>query len=117
MYSPSRTEALDRQSRDYLQLALDTPPTNRAAAGAAYQAGYLALMGALTVDEVAAIADHPSASAAALAARRLQLPAEDQALATEGAAGYYSPVQGVGRPLAEQIAWARRIRLAVHWAP
>jgi hypothetical protein len=117
MYSPSRTEALDRQSRDYMQQALDSASAELTAVGAAYQAGYLALMAALTADEVASVADHPSASAAELAARRLQLPAGDQALAAQGAAGYYAPAQGMGQPLADQVAWARRVRVAAHWAP
>lgn len=117
MYSPSRIEALDRQSRDYLRLALESTPASQTAAGAAYQAGYHALMAALTPDEVAAVADHPSASVATLAAGRLQLSAGDQALATEGAAGYYSPAQDMGQPLADQIAWARRVRVAARWAP
>lgn len=117
MYLPSRIEALDRQSRDYLRLALESTPASHTAAGAAYQAGYLALMAALTYEEVAAVADHPSASAASLAARRLQLLAEDRALAAEGAAGYYSPLLVTSRSLAQQIAWARRVRVAAHWAP
>lgn len=117
MHSSSRIDALDRQSQDYLRQALNTPPADPTAVIAAYQAGYLALLSALSADEVAVVVDHPSPSAAVLAARRLQLLAEDRALAAEGAAGYYSPTPGMGLPLAEHIAWARRVRVAARWAP
>lgn len=115
MHSLSRTEAPDQQSQDYLLLALESTATGRSAADAAYQAGYLALISALRANEVAAVVDHPSAAVTKVAAQRLQLQSGDQALAAAAAAGYYSPAQGTGQRLAEQIAWARRIRIAARW--
>lgn len=115
--SSSRLEALDRQSQDYLRMAIDSASADAGAAGAAYQAGYFALMSALSTEEVVLFVDHPSAGAASLAAKRLQLSTEDRAVAEQGAANYYAPQSERGSPLHDRIAWARRVRAAAHWAP
>jgi hypothetical protein len=111
MQALSRNEALEHQSREHLQFALDSGQTD-----AAYQAGYFALMSALSTDEVSTFADHPSAAAAALGAERLQLQRDDCVLAEEGAAGYYSPKPASGQPLSAHVAWARRARAAAGWS-
>lgn len=115
--SPTRMQALDRQSQDYLRMAMDKAATPSAANAAAYQAGYFALMSALSVEEVGLAVDHPSANAAGLAARRLQLSTADQTLAEKGASAYYSPQPEHDPPLSDRIAWARRVRAAAHLAP
>ncbi len=113
MYQPARIEALDRRRPSNLQLYFGRGLENL---GAAYQAGYMAPMAALTTKDGSGVADHPTANAATQAARSLQLAEEYRALAAQGATGYYSAAQ-VLQPLAEQIAWAHRVRAAGRWAP
>jgi hypothetical protein len=116
MDTQTRIAALDRQSRDYLRLAQEAAPGALTAAGAAYQAGYFALVSALSPDEMSAFGDHPNAKSAALGARRLRLPLPDQALAEAGATTYYAPDADVAAVLDDYVAWARRVRAAAGWA-
>ena len=112
----TRITSLNRQSRDYLRLALEAPPGDATAAGAAYQAGYFALVSTLSTDELRGFGDHPNAKAATLGAQRLRLPLADQALAETGAATYYAPDADVAAVLDDYVAWARRVRVAAGWA-
>ena len=115
MDAPSRTAALDRQSRDHLRLAQEASPGDLTAVSAAYQAGYFALVTTLSTAEMSAFGDHPNAKAAARAAQRLQLSLADQALAETGAATYYLPHADVAL-LDDYVAWAGRVRAAAGWA-
>lgn len=116
MDTPSRLAALDRQSRDHLRHAQEAAAGSLTAAGAAYQAGYFALVSTLSTNELSGFGDHPNAKAAAVAAQRLQLPPADQALAETGAATYYAPDADVAAVLDDYVAWARRVRVAAGWA-
>lgn len=115
MTLPSRLAGLDSQSQEFLRMALASTAADVEARTAAYQSGYFALLSALSVDEIRLMGDHPSAKAAALAAQRLQLLPPDQALASDGAAAYYSPDSMLGTA-AGLVAWARRVRAAARWA-
>ena len=116
MDTPLRVAALDRQSRDHLRFAQEAAPGDLTAVGAAYQAGYFALVSTLSTDEMSAFDDHPNAKAAAVAAQRLQLPLADQALAEAGAATYYAPHADMALILDDYVGWAQRVRAAAGWA-
>jgi hypothetical protein len=109
-----RKQALKRQSDDYMRLARDkaTLGLEREAAAAAYEAGYFALMTALTAAEVRLFQDHPSAVAAELAAARLGTTAAVQRLAIEGATALHAPESGALRG-SGWVDWARHLRRIV----
>lgn len=108
----ARQASLKRQSDDHLLFAFKG---GSSAASAAFQAGYCALLSALSADETNTFADHPSAAAVSLSAERMQLSAADRVLAELGAAGYYGADQTAFRSLEEWLVWASRIRTARGW--
>ena len=108
---PSRADSLDRQSQDHMALAQRSLSPQ-----AAYQSGYCALIASIAAAELRAFADHPNVGAAVLGAERLELSAEDQALARDGAEMYYSPTQQSVFDLHRTVDWARRVRAAAGWA-
>lgn len=108
----ARLASLKRQSDDHLQMAF---AGGASAAGAAFQAGYCALLSALSLDEAASLEDHPSAKAAALAAERLQLSSPERAQGELGASNYYGPDQAAFGSLQGWLAWASRVRTARGW--
>lgn len=108
----ARHAALKRQSDDHLQFAFKG---GASAAAAAFQAGYCALLSALSAEELREFQDHPSASAAALSAERLQLTPAEQAQAEFGAGGYYAADQAAFRLLDDWLVWASRVRTARGW--
>jgi len=110
--------ALRRQSDDHWRFALQANARGRpsySAASSAYQAGYCALLTALSAEETKSLADHPSSAATSLAAGRLQLCQADHALGERGAAGYYAPSPAVFSSFDEWFTWARRVRQAAGW--
>lgn len=113
----TRSEVLERHSRSQLARALQATSGDAASVNAAFQAGYIALMSALSVPEVASYGDHPNRNAASLGAQRLQLSPEDRSLAQDGASTYYSPAPRSTSELKQHVRWARRVRAAAHWAP
>ncbi|OWQ93661.1 hypothetical protein CDN99_04170 [Roseateles aquatilis] len=113
----ARSEALERQSCSLLGRALQATSGDAVSVNAAYQAGYIALMSALSVSEVGSYSDHPNKTAAALGAQRLRLSPEDQLLARDGASTYYSPATRSTSELKQHVGWARRARAAADWAP
>lgn len=111
----SRDAVLEKLSRTHLADALQAPSANAGATGAAFQAGYFALMSSLSADEVGAFMDHPNVEAAVLGAHRLQLTTDDLAIAREGAVNYYSPEAQSDHDVRRQVEWARRVRAAAGW--
>lgn len=111
-----RAASLERLSRSHLDHAVQAASAGPTSVTAAYEAGYLALMSALSPAEVETFADHPNQAAAELGAQRLGLGVDDQAKAVEGAAGYYSPEQRSSVELRRTVEWARRTRTAAGWS-
>ena len=109
-----RKDALKRQSDDYMRLAREKAAAGleREAAAAAYEAGYFALMTALTAAEVREFRDHPNAAAAELAVARLNTTATVRRLAIEGATAFYAPDAGVLRE-PNWVGWAEHLRRIV----
>lgn len=109
-----RQASLRRQSDDYLRVATQTASSSPlAATTSAYQAGYRALLAALTAQQANTFDDHPKAAAALLSAKQLNLELKDQVLAEFGAANYYSADSAVlGLPQA-WLDWADRARTAM----
>lgn len=110
-----RDAVLEKLSRTHLADALQASSANADAAGAAFQAGYFALMSSLSPDELGAFMDHPNVEAAVLGAQRLQLTPDDLAIAREDAANYYSPAAWSDVDVRRQVEWARRTRAAAGW--
>jgi hypothetical protein len=84
----------------------------REAAAAAYQAGYFALMTALSAAEVRRFQDHPNAAAAVLAASRLGTTSTVRDLAIGGATALYAPDTDSLRG-ARWAGWAEHLRRIV----
>lgn len=111
-----RLAALERQSTAHLEHASNVLWPNPSVAGAAaFEAGYFALMSAVTPEELRQFAEHPSVAAAEKAAARLGLSKPDSDMARQGAADFYAP----GRlRFAEAFAWfewAARVRRSAGW--
>lgn len=114
-YPQSRDAVLEKLSRTHLADALQASCADAGAAGAAFQAGYFALMASLSPDEVGSFMDHPNVEAAVLGAQRLQLTPDDLDIAQEDAANYYSPAARSDDDVRRQVEWARRVRAAAGW--
>jgi hypothetical protein len=106
-----RKAALKRQSDDYMRLAREKAAVGleREAAATAYEAGYFALMTALTAAEVQGFSDHPNATAAELAVARLGTTATVRRLAIEGATAFYAPKTD-GLVGSSWVDWAQHLR-------
>ena len=111
-----RMAALKRQSDGHLALAhrKASEGLQRDAAASAFEAGYFALMAALSADEARSFDDHPSPAAAELGATRLGLGWPGRRLVVEGTSAFYSPDREVfaGK---DWFAWAAQARLAAGW--
>ncbi len=104
-----RLAGLRRNSDDYMQVAAQR--NGVAGWSLAVNAGYLALLTALTLDECPT-EDHPIAWLAELGAFRLAMTYADAMLAASFARNYYQLPEVTDESVAATIDWARRARKA-----